>query len=222
MFQSREEIYRVFADWSVNFAPKNLIQNDRNAQLLSNYVLDRGVVSVGALNDAIAALGNQLDYTPAPRQKTQAELARDFDAKERARIKREAAENIAKSKEFDNLALPAASSIELKRQADAQKAVDALVARFSVNGSTPGTFDSRKTEAGRAALRAIKITSNGKYDAVLTLKIVGAAFHHDSVAEIRAAAQRELDSWTNKDENLRRKSEESKLGVGPGNLPRYQ
>ncbi len=104
---------------------------------------------------------------------------------------------------------------------DAQKSIDALIARFSVNGKTPGTTDGPKTEAGRAALRAIRLTSNGAYDAVLTLKIVGAAFHHETVAEIRAAAQRELDSWTNQSEKARRKSDETKLGVGPANLPRY-
>jgi hypothetical protein len=224
MFQSNEEMYRVFVDWLENVVPTsfpNLILNDHSGKLISEYVISRGVVSIGTLNAAVAALGTQLEHK---RVKSQAELSREFDAKERARIKREAAENVEGAKKFNNLDLPKASDLEAKHQADAKKAIDALIARFSVNGKTPGTYDGKKTEAGRAALRAIQLKgeSTGQVDWVLTLKIVGAAFHHETVAEIRAAAQKELDSWTNKDENQRRKAEEGKWGtVSLGNLPRY-
>jgi len=226
MFQSNEEMYRVFVDWLENVAPTsfpNLILNDSNGKLLSEYVVSRGAVSIGTLNAAVAALGTQLEHK---RVKSQAELAREFEQKERERIKREAQENIEGEKKFNNLALPKTSDLEAKRQADAQKATEALISRFSVNGPTPGTTDGKKTEAGLAALRAIRIQGkdSGQVDWVLTLKVVGAAFHNETVAEIQRAAQREHDSWTNKDENERRKSEErnNKAGVGASNIPRYR
>jgi hypothetical protein len=218
MFQSNEEILRVFADWFENVAPKNLINSASNGKLLADYVLERGVVSIGTINDAVVALGSQLEYQ---RVKTEAEKAQEFEQKERERIKREAAENIEGAKKFNNLDLPDASSKEAKRQADAQKATEALISKYTVNGRTPGTFDDRKGAEGRAALRALRIKSNGQVNWILTLKLVGAAFHHETVAEIRAAAKKEYNSWTNKDENGRRKSEQTLQGAGLGNLPRY-
>jgi hypothetical protein len=221
--QSREEIFRVFQEWYENYAPANFDTNSpKNGKLVADYILETsGIVSITSINEAVKALWSALDLLPEAKPKTHAELANAFQAKERARIRKEAEDNIAKAKVFDNLALKDASSVEAKRQADAQKSIDALVARYSVNGSTPGTFDSKKTEAGRAALRAIRMAVNGKYDAVISLKFVQSAFHYDTVAEINAAVQRELGRVTGTDENTRRKADETKMGVGPGNLPRY-
>jgi hypothetical protein len=220
--QSREEILRVFAEWTEHYAPSNFDKDSqKNGKLLANYVLDvYGTVSITNLNEAVKALGPALDHLPEAKPKTQVEQAREFEKRERERVSREAADNLAKAKTFDNLNLTAASSKEAKRQEEAQKATEALIARWTVNGRTPGTFDDRKTAEGRAALQALRITSNGTVDWVLTLKVVGAAFHHETVSEIRAAAQRELDRWSNKDENTRRREDESKRGV-LGNLPRY-
>src|SRR6266403_3518224 len=109
--QSREEILRVFQEWVDNHAPKNFdINSKKNGLLLTNYILEtHDVVSITYLNEAYAALASALDHLPEAKPKTQAELASEFDAKERARIKREAAENLAGTKKFDNLNLPKAS-----------------------------------------------------------------------------------------------------------------
>src|SRR5216684_1001526 len=127
MFQGNEEIYRVFVDWFENVAPKNLIQNDHNGKLLSEYVVSRGVVSVGTLNAAVAALGNQLQYTPAPRQKSQEEIAADFQAKEMKRIERERAENAKPFVHSTKVAEAKAAEEEAKHQATAQSQIDYLI-----------------------------------------------------------------------------------------------
>jgi hypothetical protein len=189
MFQSNEEIFRVFVDWFENVAPKNLIQNDHNGRVLSEYVVSRGLVSVGTLNAAVEALGNQLQYTLAPRQKTQEEIAADFQAREFARIQREAAEN---AKPFDHgkkIQESVAAKEEAKRQQAAQSQIDFIIHNYSVNAG-PGRIDHGKSDSGRAILRNIKIQRGGKYDAPLTLKVLQQAHMFDTPSEIIRAAEK--------------------------------
>ena len=189
MFQSNEEIFRVFVDWFENVAPKNLIQNDRNGKLLSEYVVSRGVVSIGTLNDAVTALHNQLQYTPAPRQKTQEEIAADFQARELKRIEKERLENLKPFTHSTKVAEAKAAEEEAKHQATAQSQIDYLIHNYSVNAG-PGRIDHGKSDSGRAILRNIKIQRGGKYDAPLTLRVLQAAHMFDTPAEIIRAAEK--------------------------------
>jgi len=190
MLQSKEEVLRIFDEWGRNFAPANIILNEKNAKLLAEYVLSKyGLVSISYLTEAANALASQLDRVPEAKPKTQEEIAAEFQAKELKRIERERAEN---AKPFDH-GRKVQESVDAKeaakRQATAQAQIDHLVHSYSVNAG-PGRIDHAKSDAGRAALRGIKIHRNGKYDAVLTLRVLQQAHMSDDVPSIIRAAEK--------------------------------
>ena len=146
-------------------------------------------------------------------QKMVMKRQQEFEAKERARVEREKLKN---SKPFDTGGKHAeaqkAKDAEEKRQKIAQAQINFLIETYSVNASYPGAIDQSKTEAGRAALRGIRIHHQGKYDAVLTLKVLQQAYLHETPEAIIRAAEREtnrLDLVANPTERPRRDS----LGV---------
>jgi hypothetical protein len=137
----------------------------------------------------VNALASQLDRVPEPKPKTQEEIAAEFQAKELKRIERERAEN---SKPFDHGKKVQASldaKEEAKRQATAQAQIDNLIHSYSVNAG-PGRLDHAKSDAGRAALRGIRINRGGKYDATLTLRVLQQAHMFDDVPSIIRAAEK--------------------------------
>jgi hypothetical protein len=68
MSQGTTEINLVFRDWLENFAPKTLIESDRNMVLIAEYIGTKrqGIVTTTTLNQAVTALGNQLEYKKVP------------------------------------------------------------------------------------------------------------------------------------------------------------
>lgn len=121
--QSKEEILRVFDEWGRHYAPANLIQNEKNAALLADYVLKTyGVVSITYLTQAANALAAQLDLVQQPKPKTQEELTAEFQAKEFKRIQKEQVEN---SKPFDERV----KEFEKKQNAEKDKIAQEAAAR---------------------------------------------------------------------------------------------
>ncbi len=189
--QSNDEALRIFDEWSRLFAPPNLILNEKNGLLLADYVLKTyGIFSISYLTEAANALASQLDLVPEPPKKTQEQLAAEFQAREYARIQREAAEN---AKPFDH-GKKVQESLDAKEaaklQATAQSQIDHLIHNYSVNASTPGRIDHGKSDSNRAILRNIKIQRGGKYDAVLTLRVLQQAHMFDTPKEIVRAAEK--------------------------------
>jgi len=188
--QSKEEILRIFDEWGRHYAPSNFIQNEKNAALLADYVLKTyGIVSIIYLNEAANALTSQLDRVLEAKPETQEEIAADFQAKELKRIERERIENSKPFVHAEKIKEAQAAEAEAKRQATAQAQIDHLIHNFSVNAG-PGRIDHAKSDLGRAALRGIKIHRNGKYDAVLTLRVLQQAHMSDDVPSIIRAAEK--------------------------------
>jgi len=194
--QSNDEALRIFDEWSRLFAPPNLILNEKNGLLLADYVFKTyGIFSISYLTEAANALASQLDLVPEPPKKTQEQLAAEFQAREYARIQREAAEN---AKPFDH-GKKVQESLDAKEaaklQATAQSQIDYLIHNYSVNAG-PGRIDHGKSDSNRAILRNIKIFRGGKYNAPLTLRVLQAAHMFDTPAEIvRAAEKAKWESW---------------------------
>jgi len=209
LVQSKEEIFRIFDEWGRHYAPPNFIQNEKNAALLADYVFETyGIVSITYLTKAVAALGNRLDYQPEPPKKTAKQIAAEFEAKELVRIQREQIEN---SKPFDmsqKIAAQQKADEEAKRQATAQAQIDNIIHNFSVNAG-PGRIDHTRSDAGRSALRGIRINRNGKYDATLTLRVIQQAHLHDDVSSIIRAAQKATEEL---DEKSKEKPQRDSLG----------
>jgi hypothetical protein len=175
LLQGDDEIRRVFTDWFENVAPKTLLNNERNGQLLGDYAINRrGMVSIGILNDAVAALGSQLEFAPEPKQLTQEERAAIFQKKEFARIQREQIENSKPFSERRAAAEKAAldAKAETQRQAAAWKERDRLIDNYSIN-SGPGRIDHARSEYFKGQLRGIKANRpDGSMDWVVVLQTV--------------------------------------------------
>jgi len=105
------------------------------------------------------------------------------------RIEAERLENLIPFTHSTKVAEAKAAEEEAKHQATAQAQIDHLVHNFSVNAG-PGRIDHSKSDSGRAALRGIKIHRNGKYDAVLTLRVLQQAHMSDDVPSIIRAAEK--------------------------------
>src|SRR6266852_1426491 len=126
--QSNDEALRIFDEWSRLFAPPNLILNEKNGLLLADYVLKTyGICSISYLTEAANALASQLDLVPEPPKKTQEQLAAEFQAREYARIQREAAENAKPFEHEKRVQESVAVKEEEKRQKTAQAQIDHLI-----------------------------------------------------------------------------------------------
>jgi hypothetical protein len=82
MSQSTTEINMTFRDWLDNFAPKWMIQSERNFGLLADYIRDhrQGIVTTTVLNQTAETLRSQLDVVKEP---TQQEISDILSAKMR-------------------------------------------------------------------------------------------------------------------------------------------
>src|SRR5258708_30704019 len=156
---------------------------------LRKYVVSRGAVSIGTLNAATVALGNQLEYQPEPPKKTAEQIEAEFQAKELKRMERERIENSKPFVHAEKVKEAQAAEAEAKRRATAQAQIDHLIHNYSVNAG-PGRIDHGKSDQGRAILRNIKIQRGGKYDAMLTLGVFHQAHMFDTPAEIIRAAEK--------------------------------
>src|SRR5262249_10284746 len=186
----------------------------KNAKLLFDHVQKmHGVISISGLTEAVNALAAQLDWIPQPKQKSQEELAAEFAAKELKRIEREKIENAKPFDQTKKLAEQKEVEDEAKLQEKAKAEIDRLILDYTVNG-LPGRIDYGKSEAGRAALRGIRINRNGKVDWMLTLKIVQVAYNNDTPAEIVRAAEKALESYNTygEREKQRIRAEERRFG----------
>lgn len=203
-------------------APSRLKATTRTADALRDYTakydMNAATVEqmVNAYMEAVESLffNRVLDWetvSPSFHQKMVIKQQQAFETKERARIEKEKAENL---KPFDTGAskqveAQKSKDEEEKRQKTAQAQINFLIETYSVNASYPGAIDQSKTEAGRAALRGIRIHHQGKYDAVLTLKVLQQAYLHETPEAIIRAAEREtnrLDLVANPTEKPRRDS----------------
>lgn len=220
LVQSKDEIIRIFDEWGRQYAPSNLIQSEKNATLLADYVLKTyGIVSITYLSEAMNALAPQLDWIPQPKPKTQEELAREFEAREFQRIQKEKADNEKGFEHNQKMAVEARKAQEARRQEAAQNSIEELIGNYSVNAG-PGRIDHAKSEAGRKTLRGIKVKGkDGKYDSALTLKVLQSAHLHDTPQQIIRAAERAVTELNNANdpqkERERAQAEERKTGGAP-------
>jgi hypothetical protein len=202
-------------------APAVLSNLQTNADRVAHYVKRNQLNSLSA-DDVVSAIwavnAEQQpllwDIDPvAPKQKSQEQLAAEFQAREQQRVLRD---QIANSIPFDHskqIEAAKAAEEEAKRQEAAKETLNSLIHQYTVNG-LPGRIDYGKTEAGQAALRGIQIKRNGKVDWLLTLRVVQAAYNNDSPREIIQAAERALENYKNYDEKekARIRSEERRFG----------
>lgn len=176
MYQSKEEILRVFDEWGRNFAPSNFIQNEKNAKLLADYVLSKyGLVSISYLNEAVKTLTSQLDWVPQMTAKTLEDQAAKFAAREAKRIEREKLEN--NSKWLDEARAKADHDKErekvAKMQADYKTRLESLIGMFAVNSSIPGRVDYSRTNSLKEKFSKVRVPGkDGKTDWLLTFQRV--------------------------------------------------
>jgi hypothetical protein len=161
MLQSNDEVLRLFDEWGRNFAPANLVQNEKNAGLLAEYVLEKyGLVSISYLNEAAKALSaaGKLalipTLTPVQKQAEASKIRAAKDAVDHA--------HDHKSGTKANLAKPADTAVVDKAAAekvekDAKKLTD-LVGQIKkqindyIVGHSSGAADYSRSQYGRAAL----------------------------------------------------------------------
>ena len=201
--------------------PSNLANTEQNAKLLAEYCYEMyGVISIANLKASVVALTGQLDLVPG---KTQEQIAKEFEERERQRIEREKLEN---SKPFDIEARTKkilADKERKERQATAQAQIDHFVNSWSVNSTIPGRIDEVKSQAGRHFLANLKMGRGNVYDAELTLRVVQKLYHCETAGEMEAKKDQAINelNFGKLDDAARRRAEEAKHGAGLGNMPRY-
>jgi hypothetical protein len=153
--QTVDEVRRIADDWGRNIAPKDMIQNEKNAGLLTSYCLNQsGAVTAGGLTQAYNALRAHLDLFKEP---TKAEIAAKLEAKMRKDYADSIAPQTTLGRQKDN-----------QTKADADKK-DALAKELKsvlsqieseINGYTKGhasgVTDYSGTESGRSTLRSVR------------------------------------------------------------------
>ena len=220
--QAAQTAAAISAEVAKRLAPAKLANLQTNADQIALHLkknnlewnADSVLTAVWALHEKGLILW-EVDPVPPPlpKPKTLEQRDAEFRAKEEQRILRE---KIANSKPFDQtakLAAAKAAEDEAKRQETAKNALNSLILDYTVNG-LPGRIDDTKTEAGRAALRGIKINRNGKVDWVLTFKVVQAAYNNDTPAEIIRTAEKAIENYKTHDEQekMRVRQEERRSG----------
>jgi hypothetical protein len=172
MNQTVDEVRRTADDWGRNFAPADLVQNEKNAKLLADYCLVQfGAVTAGGLTQAYNALRAKLDLvpaSPAPKVKTTDELA----AEEIARQQRDYMDSIRPQESFeakvarDKQKRLAAEAT--KAQADAKGQLELAIAGYQAYRINGSGIDYVTTEMVQKDLRTVKYGS----DAIRTLAAV--------------------------------------------------
>jgi hypothetical protein len=174
MSQGTTEINLVFRDWLDNFAPAGLIESERNVTLLADYIRDHrhGIVTTTTLNQAVVALGSQLEFVREP---TAAEKAAEAAKKAEARMQRDLLDSLKPQPTFEDRVkaekAQREAEAEAKKQQAAQREINRLIDNYTINLG-PGRIDYARSEYFREQLRGIKVKKNGKYDAILTLRKV--------------------------------------------------
>jgi hypothetical protein len=174
MIQTIDEVRRMADDWGRNFAPADMLQNEKNAQLLVDYCLAQfGVVTVGGLTHAYNALRAKLDLVPAPpapKVKTADELA----AEENMGMHRDYLRSVAPQESFeakvarDKQKRLAAEAV--KAQTDAKGELAVAIAGYQCYRLNGAGIDYTATEIMQTELRGVRF-GNGK-DFVRTLAVV--------------------------------------------------
>ena len=173
--QTQDEVLRLFDEWGMHYAPSNVIQNEKNAKLLADYVFKTyGLMSITYLSLAVSALASQLDLVPEPKQLTPEEKAAIFQKREFARIQKEQLEN---SKPFsERVKAENAKRLaeeETKRQADAKGALAIAISGYQCYKTNGSGVDYTTTELMQKELSAVVSRSpNGQRDYVRNLVAV--------------------------------------------------
>src|SRR5258705_2680363 len=128
-------------------------------------------VSIEMQSGARWDMGNGRGHRRGPAKKTAEQIEAEFHAKELKRIERERIETSKPFVHAEKVKEAQAAEAEAKRRATAQAQIDHLIHNYSVNAG-PGRIDHGKSDQGRAILRNIKIQRGGKYDAMLTLRVL--------------------------------------------------
>jgi hypothetical protein len=173
MFQSNDEIIRVFDDWTRNFCPPNVVKNAKNSQLIAEHCFKKhGILTISGLTEAAHELAAHLDLIPEPKKLTLEEQAAIFQQREFARIQREQLENYVPFSE--RVAAEKAKRLaeeEAKEQADAEVQINNEILRYECYRG-PNRIDHGKSDELRKDLLKIEVRRNGKRDAKLTLEAV--------------------------------------------------
>jgi hypothetical protein len=157
MIQTIDEVRRIAADWGYNLAPADMVQNEKNAQLLVDYCLAQfGVITAGGLTHAYNALRAKLDLVPQPK-KSQVEIAAKLEAK----MRRDFAESIKPQsvKGRQNFNDQKAAKEKTEALGKEFKSINSQI-EYEISGYTAGhpsgVTDYSRTESGRATLRGVR------------------------------------------------------------------
>jgi hypothetical protein len=199
--QSIEEVVRIFDEWGRHYAPSNFIQNEKNAELLADYVFKTyGLVSITYLSLAASALASQLDLVPEPKQLTQEEKAAIFQKREFARIQKEQAENsVPFSERIAKEKAKREADAWVKGQEQARAKLGVAILDYKCFGLNH--VDITGSEMVQRDLKTIRVPAHdGKgidgqnFDYVATLSWVGAVIlelpDHPKVGDVQAAVKR--------------------------------
>jgi hypothetical protein len=172
MSQTSQEAFRVFQEWYSAFAPQGLLPSEENVKALADYIRLHfgGVVSVTGLNEAVAAIPN-LEYQA---QKSPAELAAEFEAKEAQRILREAAENRVDWKEKTKKTIDAqkAKQEAEDKQAVAKTAINTAISSYSANRTSGPGIDYALTQKRQNYLLTLVAQQPVNVDQIKLLAII--------------------------------------------------
>jgi hypothetical protein len=216
----QQQILAVWEQVKKKLLPGILSDLQVNADYIRHYMSrnksEWTTENVLAAIDALSASNMLLwdvDRAVAPKKSAE-EIDAEFRAKEIKRVKQEEAENAIPFTERVKKAEEARKHAELKAKAfqEARDKINGLILNWTVNAG-PGRIDEAKSQAGRAALREIKMTLVGgkTEDPTLSLAVIQQVYHLESADAIRAAVPRAIQQLNSGKSNV----------TFVGNLPRY-
>ena len=161
----RKDILNVFREWETNFAPPRFLATEKNARLLTEYLLDTGTVSITAITAAVKALEGALDWAPEPKPKTQKELYLEAQERQREFDRREAAKSAPKeykepTKDFDPKEVERQVE-QAKKDKASQSQIAALIAGYTPISNHRISYAQQEQEQARMKKAVVDLSKQG-------------------------------------------------------------
>jgi hypothetical protein len=149
-------VLAVADDWLRNYAPTDMVQNEKNAGILVLYCLDHfGVVTTSGLTQAYNARRTTLDLVSPSKAKS--ELAAKLEAKMRKDFADSVAPNSTLGRQKANQ-----EKADAEKKAASEKELKAILSQIEseienyTKGHVSGATDYSATESGRNSLRRVR------------------------------------------------------------------
>jgi hypothetical protein len=177
MIQTIEEVKRVVSDWGHQFCPSDMVHNQKNAELLTEYCITQfGTITAGGLTHAYNALRDKLDLIAPP--PSAPKLSTDeLAAQEIARQHADYMKSIAPQPNFQDRVKAETVKREAEKnakiQADSKAALGQAILNYQCYRENGSGADVTTTEMVQKDLRTLAVRdAKGNIDYALTIAAV--------------------------------------------------